>query len=162
MTRFLVAMEREAEKFIQAMGYDPGVEIIGIGAKDLGWYSGDDVLINIGYAGAYRIRVGTLIEPSFAMDIHTRDLVRIDPAFLLDTRICLTSDVFVETPLFGWPTLYDMELFNIAATPHKRVHAIKIVSDNLNLKACESFDGDAAWERVAVLVKNYIRGQKSD
>ena len=161
MVRYLIAMEREAERFVDAMGYDPGVEIIGIGAREAGWYSKDDVLVNLGYAGGYKIKVGTLIEPSFAMDIHTGDLARINPIFPLESRICLTSDVFVEAPLYGWPTLYDMELFTLATIPHKQIYSIKIVSDNLCEKACEAFDGDYAWKKVAELVKEFIVGEEN-
>ena len=138
---------------------DGNIDIIGIGAEDLdpSKYTEEDILVNIGYAGGYKIRVGSLIEPAYAMDIKTWKAAPIDRIFMIERRICLTSDRFVEKPLSDGPHLYDMELYKIAQLPHKKIHSIKIISDNLNEKDCEAFNDEASWEKVVSLLEMRLR-----
>ena len=139
MVRYLIAMPREAEMFKKySDGIPDGqIDIIGIGAEnvDAAKYTEDDILVNIGYAGGYKIPVGNLIEPAYAMDIKTWKALPIDRVFYIERRMCLTSSTFVEHPMSEVPHLYDMELFKIAKLPHKRVHSIKIISDHMLLYA---------------------------
>jgi hypothetical protein len=46
-----------------------------------------------------------------------------------------------------------MELFKINKLPHKRLYALKIVSDNMNEADCEAFNDAVAWDRVRELLK---------
>ena len=157
MIRYLIAMPREAEMFKKySNGLPKGeVDVIGIGAIAIeeGKYTEDDILINIGYAGGHKIPVGTLIEPSFAIDAKTWDAAKIDHMFPLDHRLCLTSDTFVDEPIFEGPSLYDMELFKIAGLPHKELYSIKIISDNLSEKDCEEFNSVECWKTAIGILK---------
>ena len=161
MIHYLLAMPREAEMFEKySDGIPDGqIDVVGIGAVDLdeSKYTEEDILVNIGYAGGYKIPVGNLIEPAYAMDIKTWKAVPIDRVFYIERRMCLTSDRFVEEPMSETPHLYDMELYKIAKLPHKRVHAIKIISDNLNEKDCEEFDGEDSWKRAMSFVRTRLK-----
>ena len=68
MIRILVAMQREAD----ALGVP--CELIGIGAENLPETSPEDILVNVGYCGGYRIPVGTVVEPLFAGDAETEEV----------------------------------------------------------------------------------------
>ena len=147
MIRILVAMEREAE----ALGLP--CEIIGIGAEKLPETSRDDILVNVGYCGGYGIPVGSVIEPLFAGDAETEEVDDLEHYFPCETRPCFSSETFVAAPLSHCPAIYDMELFKINKLPHKRLYALKIVSDNLDEKDCGTFNDAAAWDRVRELLK---------
>ena len=147
MIRILVAMEREAE----ALGIP--CEVIGIGAEHLPETSPDDTLVNVGYCGGYQVPVGTVIEPLFAGDAATEEVEDLEHHFPCEMRPCFTSDTFVTEPICNCPAIYDMELFKIRKLPHKKLYCLKIVSDNLDEKACEAFDDAAAWDRVRELLK---------
>ena len=161
MIHYLIAMPREAEMFNKySDGIPDGqVDIIGIGAVDLdeSKYTDEDILVNIGYAGGYKIPVGNLIEPAYAMDVKTWKAEPIDRVFFIERRMCLTSDRFIEEPMSETPHLYDMELFKIARLPHKRIHAIKIISDNLNERDCEEFDGESSWKRAMSFIRTRLK-----
>ena len=162
MIRYLIAMSREAEMFKKYSDVsEEQIDVIGINAADFDAdkYTENDILVNIGYAGGYKIPVGTLIEPSFALDILTWEAVRIDAVFPIDHRICLTSNTFIEEPLCDGPSIYDMELFKIAQVPHDKLYSIKIVSDNLSEKDCEEINGKAAWAMAAEYIKKYVKKQ---
>lgn len=146
MIRFLVAMEREAE----ALGIP--CEIIGIGATNLPATSEDDVLVNVGYCGGYKVPVGRVVEPRFTENAGTGEVKDLIPHFPCETHPCITADAFVTKPVYEAPAVYDMELWKIAALPHKALYCLKIVSDNLNESDCESFNSEKAWERVRELL----------
>lgn len=147
MIRILVAMEREAE----ALGVP--CELIGIGAVNLPETSPDDILVNVGYCGGHRVKVGSVIEPLFAADAATGEAEDLKHHFPCERHPCFTSESFVTEPLCGCPAIYDMELFKIRKLPHKELYVLKIVSDNLDEKACEAFSDEDAWERVRTLLK---------
>lgn len=147
MIRILVAMEREAK----ALGVP--CEVIGIGAANLPQTNPEDILVNVGYCGGYKIPVGTVIEPLFAGDAATEEVEDLTHHFPCEMHPCFTSETFVTEPLCNCPAIYDMELFKIRKLPHKQLYCLKIVSDNLDEKACEAFDDAAAWDRVRELLK---------
>ena len=146
MTRILVAMEREA----QALGLP--CELIGIGGTDLPHTSPDDVLINVGYCGGYRVPVGSIVEPCSAGYYRTGEAIPLARHLSLISYPCFTADMFVTKPLDGSPAIYDMELWKILKLPHRKLYCIKIVSDNLDEAACEAFDSREAWDRVRKLL----------
>ena len=147
MIRILVAMQREAD----ALGVP--CELIGIGAKNLPETGPDDILVNVGYCGGYRIPVGTVIEPLFAGNAETEEVEDLQKHFPCETRPCFTSETFVTEPLCRCPAIYDMELFKIRKLPHRELYVLKIVSDNLDEKDCEAFRDEEAWKRVRELLK---------
>ena len=147
MTRILVAMEREA----QALGLS--CELIGIGGTDLPQTSSDDVLVNVGYCGGYRVPVGSVVEPCMAGSYRTGETVPLTRHLSLISYPCFTADTFVTKPLDGSPAIYDMELWKITQLPHRKLYCIKIVSDNLDEVACEAYDSREAWDRVRKLLE---------
>ena len=147
MIRILVAMEREAE----ALGIP--CEIIGIGAVDLPETSWDDLLVNVGYCGGYKVPVGKIIEPLITENGNTGEVGDLTPHFPCETYPCITTDSFVTEPLYEAPAIYDMELWKVAGLPHKKLYCLKIVSDNLNEADCECFNDENAWEQVRTLLK---------
>ena len=116
MTHILVAMEREA----QSLGAP--CDVIGIGAETLPETTAEDILVNVGYCGGYKVTVGSIIEPLFAEDAATGEIAELNPHFPCAKRPCLTADAFVTEPLRPYPAIYDMELWKIAKLPHKRLY----------------------------------------
>lgn len=157
MIRYIIATPEEAKMLKRYAPFitDNQIDIIGKGATNLDSekYSKEDILINIGYAGGYKIPIGTLIEPAYAMDVLTWRAEPIDRVFMIERRICLTSNRFIEYPMSDGPHLYDMELYKIAMMPHKKIHSIKIISDNLREKDFEEFDSNKPWAKVADMLK---------
>ena len=147
MTRILVAMEREA----QALGLP--CELIGIGGTDLPQTLPDDVLVNIGYCGGYKVPVGSIVEPCSAGSYRTGEIIPLARNLSLISYPCFTADTFVTEPLYVSPAIYDMELWKIQKLPHRKLYCIKIVSDNLDEAACEAYDSREAWDRVRKLLE---------
>lgn len=144
-------MEREA-KMLDV----PNKKIVGISVKKPPQTTKEDIIVNIGYCGGYKVPVGTIVEPSFAINSKTNDIIRIDTAFDEKRFLCITTDKFVEEPLAEFVSVYDMELFKLAKLPHKRILALKIVSDNLDEKQCEAFNSKAAWARVQKIINEFL------
>lgn len=159
MIRYLIAMPREAEIFEKVSKMCPAgsVEIIGIGAVDMRPTDEDDVVVNIGYAGGYRVPVGALVEPIIAVDGKKQTAIGINPLFPVERRVCFTCDEFVTEPLAKYRAIYDMELYKIARMPHKKLYSIKIVSDSLNERACESFNLEDPWRVAAGYIAEYVK-----
>lgn len=159
MIRYLFAMPREAELFVKVSEKCPvgSVEIIGIGATEMGEYDEKDILVNLGYAGGHRVPVGALVEPTHAMNAELHEALRVDQLFPIEHRVCFTSDAFVTEPAVKYRSIYDMELFKIAQQPHKKLYSIKIVSDNLDEAACEAFNEEAIWKVAAGYVAEYLK-----
>lgn len=157
MIYFLFAMEREAE-----MLNAPNKHVIGIGAKSMPNTTKDDVIVNVGYCGASKMPIGSLVEPGFAADANTLEIVRIDRAFPVQSAVCVTADRFVENDTWDASCVYDMELFKIAQLPYKRIYSLKIVSDNLNEKQCESFDMSKSWEMAQFLINEFLAKRREE
>ena len=166
MIHYLFAMEREADSFkkhCEGIAPDGSIDVIGIGAEDMPWYKEDDVLVNIGYCGGYKIPKGTIVEPVYVMNAWTRDVIRMKTMtyanvtpFPVEHRFCFTSEEFVTEPMTDCPSIYDMELFKIAEEHKGDVYALKIVSDNLNEEECENYNEEESWKRVAVLLQQNL------
>lgn len=160
MIHYVFAMQREADLFWRLANskVPEGVtDVIGINAVDRKIYSEDDVLMNLGYAGGYKVKVGSIIEPQFVAEAYTHDIKRIDSIFPVEHRLCFTSDAFVSTPMTDFAVIYDMELYKIAEKPYKRLHSLKIVSDNLDESDCEKFNETEPWNRVIDLIAEYLK-----
>lgn len=154
MVRLLVEMEREA----RSLGLP--CELVGIGGTALPETSPDDILVNVGYCGGYRVPVGTVVEPCMAGEYRTGEMVPLERHFDCVTYPCLTADAFVTRPGNADPAIYDMELWKILQLPHTKLYCLKIVSDNLDEAACEAFDDREAWNRVRELMeKEQLTGE---
>lgn len=152
MIIYLFAMQREAE-----MIDVPNKFIIGINGTNMPETTKEDIVVNLGYCGAYNIGVGTIIEPNVVFDIKTRKKKHINKKFGVKRVRCYTSDEFVTKPIVNFESIYDMELYKIAQLPHKKVYSLKIVSDNLNEKDCEDFNDKECWNKVKeLLIENNL------
>ena len=160
MINLVIAMEREADILvprIQSTLIDQ-VSIIGIGGADfLPETTDEDIIVNVGYAGGYRVPIGRVVEPTFALKYDTHEGEIVDHLFSECDRFrCYTAEEFVTRPCTTLPSIYDMELAKLAKLPHKKLFALKIVSDRLNEKECEMFDSDESWGKVVKLLKQYF------
>ena len=150
MIYYIFAMPREAEN----VRIENKV-IVGINATDPPQTTANDTIVNIGYCGAYGIPVGTIIEPSEVYDIESGKTAKIDKIFGCEDVTCFTSNEFVTEPIVNRKSIYDMELYKLAQLPHKRIHALKIVSDNLNEEDCVQYNDQAAWAKIQQILEKY-------
>ena len=154
MTYILAAMQREAD----SLGIP--CKVIGIKATDLPETTEDDILVNVGYCGGYRIPVGSIVQPCLSGDYGTGETISLVPHFDCPAYPCFTADTFVTEPLVDTPAIYDMELWRLLRLPHSKLYCLKIVSDNLDERACEAFDDAMAWERIRkMLVEEKLAGR---
>lgn len=148
MIKFLFAMQREAN-----MIDVPNKYIIGINGTNMPETTKDDVLVNLGYCGAYKVNVGEIIEPSEVFAIQGKQRRKIGHLFDVPRVRCYTSKEFVVEPIVNFESIYDMELFEITKLPHKKIYSLKIVSDNLNEQDCENFNDKECWENIRDLLE---------
>lgn len=148
MVKYLFAMQREAD-----MIDVPDKYVIGINGSDMPETTNEDLIINLGYCGAYKIPVGTIIEPTIVFNVNTRKKHKIDSKFNCYKSRCYTSDEFVARPIVNFESIYDMELYKISQQPHKKLYSLKIVSDNLNEQDCENFNDKECWNKIKELLK---------
>ena len=148
MIKYLFAMQREAD-----MLDVPNKYIIGINGTNMPKTTKDDILVNLGYCGAYKVKVGEIIEPSVVFSTQGKQRRKIGHLFNVPRIRCYTSKEFVTKPIVNFESIYDMELFEITKLPHKKIYSLKIVSDNLNEQDCENFNDKESWEEVMELLK---------
>lgn len=137
MKYIVIAEEGERQ---MAQDLFPGIDIIvtGVGAlnimKSLMNVARDSELINIGYAGAPNIPVGTKVEVGEVHLLHPH-VTYPEPEFKLQGNVpCYTSTDFVLASDYR-DCVFDMELAFICGMGFKSVRSIKFVSDNLDLDA---------------------------
>lgn len=151
MVYYLFAMPREAEMIEVENKF-----IVGINAIELPETTEDDIIVNIGYCGATAdIPVGTIVEPSVAYDAISGDKAEIDKIFGCRDIKCFTANEFVTEPIEECNNVYDMELYKLTKLPHKKIYALKIVSDNLNENDCEQYNDAAAWAKIKDILETY-------
>lgn len=150
MVYYFFAMPREADNINADNKF-----VIGINATDVPSTTEDDTIVNIGYCGAYGVPVGSIIEPSEVYEIYTGNSAKVDRLFDCEDIVCFTSDEFVTEPAVNYRSIYDMELYKLAQLPHKKLHALKIVSDNLDEAACERYNDKAAWEKIQSILERF-------
>ena len=159
MIRLFIAMEREAEMLVPRLKDTliETVDLIGIGGEEIPSTDYNDIIVNVGYAGGYRVPVGRVVEPTFSLDYLTGGGEMVDHVFHdVDRYRCYTAREFVTKPCTTLPSIYDMELNKLIKIPHKKLFSLKIVSDRLNERECEMFDSDESWGRVVKLLKQYF------
>ena len=151
MVYYLFAMPREAEQIEVENKY-----IIGINAVDLPEITSEDTIVNIGYCGATSdISVGTIVEPSIVCSAITGESEKIDKIFGCEDIKCFTANDFVTEPIEENKNIYDMELYKLAKIPHKKIYALKIVSDNLNEADCEQYNDQEAWAKIKNILEKF-------
>ncbi len=159
---YLFAMEREAEMLNIKEDKKTKKFLIGINGVEMPETCQDDILINLGYCGAYKVDVGTIVEPKKVYDINTNDCLDIDHIFDCPQVECFTSDEFVTSPNRDSETIYDMELYKIAKLPHKALYSLKIVSDNLSEKDCEAYNDKVAWSKLEKILEKGLKKLKGN
>jgi len=160
MIYYLLTTDKEAEIFhrLSRKKVPKGqIQVIGEGAEELREFTADDVLVHIGYASGYKVDVGRVVEPVYVVDAWTREVIRTDTIFPVEHRICFTTDRFVDMPVTDYASICDMELFKIMLAKHKRVHALKIVSDNLDEEDRKVFEDEEAWKEAIRLIGEFVR-----
>ena len=150
MIYYLFAMPREAE----CIDVDNKF-IVGINAVNVPQTTEDDIIVNIGYCGAYNVKVGTIIEPSEAYEVGSGNCAKIDRIFGCEDIKCFTASEFVTEPIVDHKSIYDMELYKLAQLPHKRIYSLKIVSDNLNENDCDQYNDAAAWKKIQEILEKF-------
>lgn len=148
MVKYLFAMQREAD-----MIDVPNKYIIGINGTEMPETTKDDIIVNLGYCGAYNISVEEIIEPSVVFATESRKKRNLGHIFNTKRVRCYTSNEFVTKPIVNFESIYDMELYKIAELQYKKLYSLKIVSDNLNEQDCENFNDKECWDKIKELLK---------
>ena len=140
----IVIATKEEMKLVEEFGYSGyPVLITGVGAinvinalKDL---PKDTYIVNIGYAGSNKLKIGEVVEVSRSYTYHPSVEFNegwercLNPHCDID---CYTSTDFITKTDIKEPCVFDMELAFITAM-FDNVKSIKVVSDNLSLKEYE-------------------------
>lgn len=159
MIYYVLPTEKEAGNFrLMSQGKIPKgrVESVGYKGFDEHKFTEQDVVVCIGYASGYKVEVGALVEPVYAIDAWTREVIRMDTIFPLEHRMCYTSGEKVDVPSEDFASIYDTELFGIAVRPHKRIHAIKIIRDNIGGGERKEFKESDQWKKAIELIGRYV------
>ena len=159
MIKIFCAMPREKKSLGMVK-----TDVIGIGATKVPVTTDNDIIINVGLCGANSLPVGSVVVP-FDVLKPINDYEFESGALTLyefaDNVTCITAKDFVTEPIIKADNvIYDMELFKLTKIPHKRLYAVKIVSDNLNEKDCENFDEAIAWATAREIVRKIIKEEK--
>ena len=141
----VVIAQPEELKLVKELGYEKyPVIITGVGAiniinslRDIPF---DTEILNIGYCGSNKVKVGTKVwidqvhtlheKASFSEPIMYANGIHKIGEMCLD---CYTATDFVTSTKIKEPCVFDMELAFIRAL-YPNTRAIKVVSDNLNKK----------------------------
>ena len=119
-------------------------------------YVDEDLIVNVGYAGAKDIPIGTVCmvsecEPYQVHDLPQSNAPMYEPNINIPSYICYTATDFIEYSSKPGPFLVDMELIGHIVTKSP-VISIKIVSDDMNMKSYEeALNKDYAKEVEAIL-----------
>lgn len=140
-----------------------------------------DAVINIGTCGSDKFPVGTVLKPSLVQqgdafllhDLECREFtVNGDPGISILTGDNFISKVYVPGKGLALPekaqrfSAFDMESFAIASAASfmlKKLHFIKIVSDNLDSsledweKSAERLASKLVFETESFIRKNFIK-----
>ena len=137
----VVIATKEELKLVEKLGYEKNpILITGVGAlnvmralKDI---PKDTHILNIGYCGSNKIKVGTECYIG-KVQLHHENVEYAEPCYILGGDIpCYTSTDFVVKTKKESPCVFDMELAYICSMFNK-VSAFKVVSDNLSVEDYE-------------------------
>lgn len=143
----VIATPNELE-LVKKLGYEnEPIIITGVGGvnviRALKHLPKDTEIINIGYAGSNKLPVGEIVDIGWVSTNHEKakfkelyGLPKEDFESPRKSVGCYTSTDFVTETKRNTPCVFDMELAFICAM-FDNVRAIKVVSDNLNLKEYE-------------------------
>lgn len=142
----VIASENE-RKLVKALGYDSYQTIVmGMGGmnviRTLKNLPKDEEIVNIGYAGSNHIAIGETVVVGTSQLLHEKFEYEEEIAKTQDypkSKIpCYTSTDFVTQTDIEETCVFDMELAYICAMFDK-VKSIKVVSDNLDVHAYQSY-----------------------
>lgn len=142
----VVVAEKEELKLVEKIGYN-GIPVIitGVGGLNvintLKNFDSDTEIINIGYAGSNKLKVGTIVGVSKSSTNHERaNFNEVEKYLRINTNDklnevapCYTSTDFVEKTNKEKACVFDMELAFICAM-FDNVRSIKVVSDTLSFE----------------------------
>ena len=137
-----VATKEEKEALIPKKYWDRTV-VTGIGIMNtimtLKNMEVDDIVVNVGYAGAKDIPIGTICmvsecEPYQVHDLPQANAPLYEARLGLPSYVCYTATDFIEYSSKPGPFLVDMELVGhiVLKVP---TMSIKIVSDDMNMNS---------------------------
>ena len=153
MIRYIFSSKRERIEFSKVEDIVPKGKISMI---DDGLPRNEDaVWVHIGYCSGEGLGVGVLVEPTHAYNSETGEMIRIDSIFPVERRICVTRKDENKKVRMNCPVVYDDGLFRIAEIPHKRLHAIKMVSRGADGGVNHGKDG--MWIRMADMLSRYLK-----
>lgn len=145
MAKFLIIAEEQERKIAEEIFPDIPVIVAGVGAfnimKSLRDLPLDSELYNVGYAGSANYPIGSIVavnsvrlnhpnvnypEPEYAISVVPAGKpYDFEAVCYTGVDFCLHSDYK--------DCVFDMELAFIAGLGFKKVHSVKLVSDNLSL-----------------------------
>lgn len=139
-------LENNVKKIITGYGeYHTLKTIIGLFKK--GVFKKGDKFFNVGYCGANAFDVGEVVVVGKSYREKPSNFAK-DRTYTLDKKSkvkCYSSSDFVEKS--SHKGIFDMELYMLA-TIFPKIKAIKIVSDNLNLKQYKKVSLKKAWQQA--------------
>lgn len=136
----VVIATKDELPLVEKLGYkNKPILITGVGGvnviKALQNVPKTEYIVNIGYAGSNTLEIGETVEVSYVQTYHETAQFYEDVYKYLGGKFpCYTSTDFVTKTEIEQPCLFDMELAFIVAMGFDNIRAIKVVSDNLNLK----------------------------
>lgn len=146
----IVILTATTEEYNLAKKYLSGYEVVctGVGASNVIHVMcrlietiPDAHFINVGYSGSNKLPVGTVSKISRTYRLVDDNVKFKDYRngffFQYEGHDCYTSNSFVTESTSDEPVLYDMELNYITAFPIDLIGAVKIVSDNLDVREYE-------------------------
>lgn len=122
-------------------------------------------VINVGYAGAKGLAIGSVVNVSncHCLEFPTKADTKVENCVKLSDEgyDCYTSFDFVEKDngIVG-SALFDMELAYIARFGYKSLSSIKIVSDNLYYEGFKEFDDEKAWKKAIKEIEKEIKRRR--
>ena len=114
-----------------------------------------DKFFNVGYCGANTFNVGEVAIVGKSCREKPSNFAK-DKTYTLDKKSkvkCYSSSDFVEKT--NHKGIFDMELYMLA-TIFPKIKAIKVVSDNLNLKQYKKVSLKKAWQEANKILLNEI------
>ena len=141
-TIYVVASQEEKERFVPIELWKRCV-VTGVGYANvfraLNNIPRNTKVINFGYAGSNRLRIGSMCSISESRNYHPNCEFQNDPVYnteeiegFSESFPCYTSGDFVTESNVKETVVFDMELYAIFAMGFRHVSAAKFITDNLS------------------------------
>ena len=145
--------------FVTGIGVSNVIKTVGRAIRN-GNICDNDIIINVGYAGAKGLDIGSIVcisecrrfRPSVTIQ---EEIETLKPIQGMKSVKCFSNEDFVESDTENNDVAYDMELYYLCRFFDKQISSIKILSDNLDYHAYEGFKADSCWDKVAKILQNF-------